>query len=59
MNLSRFDFERSQYTLFDMLSDVGGLSGMLFSLFAIVMKAWNHNSLENYMVKNLFKEKLE
>ena len=59
MDLNRIDFSRSRYTVFDLLSDVGGLSGIFFSVFAIVMAAWNYNALENYMVAHLFKVKID
>ena len=55
MDLNRVDFSRSRYTIFDLLSDVGGLSGIFFSVFALFMSAWNFNSLDNYMVQHLFK----
>ena len=55
MDLNRIDYSRSRYTVFDLLSDVGGLSGIFFSTFSIFMLAWNHNALENFMVAHLFK----
>ena len=55
MDLNRVEYTRSRYTLFDLLSDVGGLSGIFFSVFALIMSAWNYNSLDNYMVTHLFK----
>ena len=55
MDLNRIDYSRSRYTVFDLLSDVGGLSGIFFSVFSIFMLAWNHNALENFMVAQLFK----
>ena len=58
MDLNRVDYSRSRYTVFDLLSDVGGLSGIFFSVFAVIMSAWNFNSLDNYMVMHLFKEKV-
>lgn len=57
MDLNRVDYSRSRYTVFDLLSDVGGLSGIFFSVFAVIMSAWNFNSLDNYMVMHLFKQK--
>ena len=43
MDLSRVDYSRTRYTAFDLLSDVGGLSGMLASIFSVFMAAWNFN----------------
>ena len=59
MDMSRIDFTRSRYTIFDMLSDVGGLSGIFFSVFTVFMAVWNFNSFDNYMVTHLFKAKFE
>ena len=50
MDLDRIDYSRSRFTVFDLLSDVGGLFGIFFSVFAVFMAAWNHNALDNYMV---------
>ena len=46
---------RVTYSSFDLLSDIGGLSGMLFSIFAIFMRLWMHNFADNHMVSNLYK----
>ena len=43
MDLSLTAYERTLYTLFDLLSDIGGLSGILFSLFALFVRSWNFN----------------
>lgn len=59
MNLDRIEYSRSRYTVFDLLSDVGGLFGIFFSVFAVFMAAWNHNALDNYMVAHLFKVKIK
>ena len=57
MDLNREEYERSRYTFFDMLSDVGGLSGMFTSIFFVFMNVWNFNQLDDYMVSRLFKSK--
>ena len=54
-NLDLTEFNRTIYTGFDFLSDVGGLSGILMSFLAIIVGAWNFNSFENIMASNLFK----
>ena len=54
MNLNLMTYERSLYTLFDLLSDVGGLSGILFTMFGAVITLWNFNSLNNLLVSDLF-----
>ena len=48
---------RVTYSTFDLLSDIGGLSGMLFSIFAVFMRLWMHNFADNHMVSNLYKVK--
>ena len=58
MDLNRVDYSRSRYTMFDLLSDVGGLSGMFVSIFAVFMAVWNFNQLDNFLVSRLFKAKI-
>lgn len=41
--------------MFDLLSDIGGLSSILISLLAIVANVWNYDNLDNMMVAHLFK----
>ena len=45
------------YSTFDLLSDIGGLSGMLYSIFAFFMRLWMYNYPDNFMVSQLFKVK--
>ena len=59
MDLNRMNYERSRYTAFDLLSDIGGLLGMFAEIFAIFLAAWNYNVVENYMVSKLFRIKNE
>ena len=46
--------ERVTYSTFDFLSDIGGLSGMLYSIFAVFMQLWNYNCPDNFMVTKLY-----
>lgn len=55
MNLDMMQYERKVFTFFDMLSDIGGLNGILVTVLAIVSTTWNFNSFDNYMVSRLFK----
>ena len=57
MDLDQINYSRSRYTAFDLLADVGGLSGMFASIFAVLMGVWNFNALDAYLVSNLFKIK--
>ena len=43
--------------MFDMLSDVGGLSEMAAVIITILLAIWNYLAFENYMVSLLFKYK--
>lgn len=55
MNLSLTHYERTVYTVLDLLSDIGGLSGMLLSLFSALMGLWNKNLMQNTLAVLLFK----
>ena len=55
MDLSLMTYERTVYTMFDLLSDVGGLQGIMFYLFASLAAAWNFNRFDNMMIASLFK----
>ena len=57
MDLNTMEVQRTRYTVFDMLSDVGGLSGMFGSVFAILMAAWNYKALDTRLISDLYKAK--
>ena len=57
MDLNIMQFERKLYTVFDMLSDVGGLLGILTSICALLNAIWNYQAFDNFMVSRLFKIK--
>ena len=40
--------------MFDMLSDIGGLSGIFVSAFAIMASSWNYLAYDNYLVSHLY-----
>lgn len=50
MELDLTVFERSRYTFLDLLSDVGGLSGMIASIFAVYMNIWNYHVYDFFLV---------
>ena len=54
MDLNLNVVDRSGYTLLDVLSDVGGLQGILISGFLLVLSILNHNLLDSYLVSKLF-----
>ena len=39
--------ERSNYSVLDLLGDIGGLESMLFSLVALLLSVLNYNNLDN------------
>ena len=43
------ELSRTIYTIFDFVSDVGGLSGFLYGFFTIIAGIWNYNSFDNAM----------
>ena len=55
MSLSINKVSRSVYTMFDMLSDIGGLLGILVSVFAIMAGIWNYLAYDNFLVSRLFR----
>ena len=55
VDMSLTVIERKIYTLFDLLSEIGGLSQILALIVTAVVACWNYNSFDNMMVTNLFK----
>ena len=55
MNLDLTVIHREGYTVLDILSDVGGLQGILVSAFSLLLGIWNHNYLDNFIASKLFK----
>ena len=57
MDLDLTVIERSSYTILDVLSDVGGLQGILISASSLMLGILNYKYLEDYLVSKLFKSK--
>ena len=55
MDLTVNMYERQVYTIFQMLSDFGGLTTILGYLFFKLQGSWNYQSFDNFMVSRLFK----
>ena len=49
--------ERSGYTLLDLLSDIGGVQGILQSFFGMLVGILNYGYLDDSMVSKLYKYK--
>ena len=54
-NLNIWHYERSVYTMLELISDVGGFSSALIVVLALTSKLWNFNNFDNFMVSRLFK----
>ena len=48
---------RKCYGFLDLLSEVGGIIGILMVFFSSVVSSFNYNNFDNYMVSRLFKIK--
>ena len=57
MDLNMIHIERKVYTVFDMLSDVGGLLGILTTFAIVLTSIWNYQAFDNFLVSRLFKIK--
>ena len=42
MDFDTITYEREVYTILSLLSDIGGLSGILMSVCGLLMMAWNY-----------------
>ena len=47
MDPNLMTYERSVYTFFDLLSDIGGLNGILMTFAGIICATWNFNKFDN------------
>lgn len=54
MNLDMGLLARSGYTFTDVLSDIGGIQSILFSLISIAVGFFNYNHFDTYMASRLF-----
>ena len=54
-NLDQVVIAREGYTILDYLSDIGGMQGMIFSGFALLLSFWNHNYFDDHLVSRLYK----
>ena len=47
--------ERSNYSVLDLLGDIGGLESIVFSTVALLLSVLNYNHLDNMLASQLFK----
>ena len=57
LDLDRKLIIRKSYSFLDLLSEVGGMIGILSLFFSSVVSCFNYNNFDNYMVSRLFKVK--
>lgn len=55
MNPDLLVLTRNNYTVLDVLSEVGGLGEVLFILSSLLLKLLNYNHLTSYLASKLFK----
>ena len=55
MNMDKQTMTRSVYNAFDVLSDVGGIQGIIMSGIGLFIGIWNYNNFDNYMASQLYK----
>ena len=57
MNLNLKTVDRTRYTFLDLLSDVGGIQGLLLTFGGLILGILNYNNFDNYLASRLFKIK--
>ena len=57
LDLDRQFIIRKCYSFLDLLSEVGGMIGILMAILTSVVSCFNYNNFDNYMVSRLFKIK--
>ena len=55
MDLNQIVIQRQGFTIFDLLSDIGGIQSLLISGLAYIMSISNYNMFDNFMVSRLYK----
>ena len=54
MNRDKTLVQRNVYSLLDLLSDIGGIQGLILSLFALVISLVNTERFEEHLIGQLF-----
>lgn len=55
MSLDLTAINRNGYTILDVLSDIGGIQGILITSVSIILAILNYNNLDSYMASRLYK----
>ena len=53
-DLGHITIQRNHYSILDIISDVGGLLGILMTVISVFMYGLNYNQLDNHMVSKLY-----
>ena len=51
--------ERDGYTFLDILSDIGGLQGILSAVVSVILIIFNYKYLDSYLATKLYKTTVE
>ena len=54
MSPDLIQIERSGYTLLDLLSDIGGIQGLMMSLFGFMVNFLNNGFLDHHLAGKLY-----
>ena len=56
MSLSHGRVERTSYSILDLISDIGGMQGLLISWFSLALAFCNYHQTENFLISRLYME---
>ena len=57
MDLNLYSIERAGYNILDLLSNIGGIQGLLLSFFGVLISAFNYNNFDNITAAQFYKLK--
>ena len=55
MSFDIIEISRNSYKIVDLLSDIGGMNGILLSGALLFLSIWNFNNFDNTIVSRLYK----
>ena len=55
MSFDIIEISRNSYKIVDLLSDIGGMNGILLSVALLFLSIWNFNNFDNTIVSRLYK----
>ena len=59
MDLNQYSIERAGYNILDMLSNIGGIQGLLVSFFLTILSVFNYKNFDNVMAAQFYKLKID